>query len=581
MSFNGYTNVKLKELVNIERKNINPQKYSKLKFEHYSLPAFDNNRRPELSLGKEIKSTKYILPYEGILFSKLNLRFKRVWKVYNKKSADTKICSSEFFPIVIKDKKRVATDFLYYTLISDNFISDLEKTASGTSGSHQRISADCFLNKEIILPKIEEQKAIARIFSTLDEKIETNNQINKKLEEMAQAIFKQWFVDFEFPCLPKNYKFSGAGKPCNPRGSGKPDDYDKVLTYNRVGGLPVPDGKSWFVYVLLCDDGSFYKGMTKDLYRRFYEHYTGIGAEWTKIHKPVKVIHYEKFNSQQEARKREEELKSGYGREWIKREYKKYQEGLSAHEMKEGLPAHEMKEGLPAHKMKEGLPAHKMKEGLSAHEMKAGSPAHQTHLMMAGEMVESELGMIPKGWEVKALGNIIEIFDSKRIPLSKKEREKREKIYPYYGAASLMDFVDDYIFDGIYILMGEDGTVVDTYGFPILQYVWGRFWVNNHAHVIKGKGDISDEFIYILLKNTNVSSIVTGAVQPKINQQNLKGLKIAMPRDNKLIVDYSNIVKNSFEKVRCNSDENNILINIRDTLLPKLMSGEIRVPLDN
>ncbi|WP_096635756.1 restriction endonuclease subunit S [Clostridium cochlearium] len=218
--------------------------------------------------------------------------------------------STEF--IVLREKIGITdNDFIYYLSISPEFRNLAIKSMNGSSG-RQRVQKDVLEQCEIKLPSLKEQKAIAHILSTLDEKIETNNQINKKLEEMAQAIFKQWFVDFEFPCIPKNYKFlgagkpcnpRGAGKPCNPRGTGKPDDYDKVLTYNRVGGLPVPDGKSWFVYVLLCDDGSFYKGMTKDLYRRFYEHYTGIGAEWTKIHKPVKVIHYEKFNSQQEARK--------------------------------------------------------------------------------------------------------------------------------------------------------------------------------------------------------------------------------------------------------------------------------------
>ncbi|WP_278522627.1 restriction endonuclease subunit S [Clostridium cochlearium] len=209
--------------------------------------------------------------------------------------------STEF--IVLREKIGITdNDFIYYLSISPEFRNLAIKSMNGSSG-RQRVQKDVLEQCEIKLPSLKEQKAIAHILSTLDEKIETNNQINKKLEEMAQAIFKQWFVDFEFPCIPKNYKFLGAGKPCNPRGTGKPDDYDKVLTYNRVGGLPVPDGKSWFVYVLLCDDGSFYKGMTKDLYRRFYEHYTGIGAEWTKIHKPVKVIHYEKFNSQQEARK--------------------------------------------------------------------------------------------------------------------------------------------------------------------------------------------------------------------------------------------------------------------------------------
>ena len=85
---------------------------------------------------------------------------------------------------------------------------------------------------------------------------------------------------------------------------------------------------------------------------------------------------------------------------------------------------------------------------------------------------------LPDGWRIGTVGEIIEIHDSKRIPLSGADRMKMEKkIYPYYGAASLMDYVDNYIFDGKYLLLGEDGTVVDDAGYPILQYVWGQFWV--------------------------------------------------------------------------------------------------------
>jgi len=197
-----------------------------------------------------------------------------------------------------------------------------------------------------------------------------------------------------------------------------------------------------------------------------------------------------------------------------------------------------------------------------------------------GEFEESELGLIPKGWRVGVLGDIIDIFDSKRVPLSNRQRSVMEKKYPYYGAATLMDYVDNYIFDGVYVLLGEDGTVMDEKGYPILQYVWGKFWVNNHAHVLKGKGVFSDEYLYILLKNTNVASIVTGAVQLKINQNNLTGLKIMIPPED-VVKQYNDVVKDIFACFRSNADEIKILISLRDTLLPKLMSGEIRVPVED
>ena len=113
--------------------------------------------------------------------------------------------------------------------------------------------------------------------------------------------------------------------------------------------------------------------------------------------------------------------------------------------------------------------------------------------------------ILPEGWRLGTVSEIIEIHDSKRIPLSGAQRDKmKKKIYPYYGAASLMDYVDEYIFDGKYLLLGEDGTVVDDAGFPILQYVWGQFWVNNHAHILTGKLGYNVESLYMLFKQTPV-----------------------------------------------------------------------------
>ena len=81
---------------------------------------------------------------------------------------------------------------------------------------------------------------------------------------------------------------------------------------------------------------------------------------------------------------------------------------------------------------------------------------------------DSELGEIPKGWQVGKLGHIIQIHDSKRIPLSSRERAKRQGGYRYYGAAGIVDYVDDFLFDGIYILVGEDGSVVTDLGNPVV-----------------------------------------------------------------------------------------------------------------
>ena len=312
--------------------------------------------------------------------------------------------STEF--IVLSGKKEKTTnDFVYYLSISPQLRKEAIKSMTGTSG-RQRVQNDLFEDIEIIIPPINEQSAIAKILSDLDSKIELNQQMNKTLEAIGQAIFKHWFVDFEFP--------NEKGKP-----------------YKSSGG----------------------------------------------------------------------------------------------------------------------------------------------------EMIDSELGEIPKGWKVGKLGEIMENFDSKRVPLSSRERDPIKGEFPYYGAASIMDYINKYIFDGVYLLMGEDGTVIDDDEHPVLQYAWGKFWVNNHAHVLRGKGDFTTEYLFVLLNNMNIKHIVTGAVQPKINQGNLNSIKIIIP-DRITLKLFSELISHLFNKYKIDCDEINSLIKTRDSLLPRLMSGKIRVPVE-
>ena len=183
-------------------------------------------------------------------------------------------------------------------------------------------------------------------------------------------------------------------------------------------------------------------------------------------------------------------------------------------------------------------------------------------------------GEMPPDWQLGTVSEIIELHDSKRIPLSSRERANLTKIYPYYGATSVMDYVDRYLFDGIYLLLGEDGTVVDDKGFPILQYVEGKFWVNNHAHIITGKNGFTVETLYLLFSLTNVRSIVTGAVQPKISQANLNNVSVVIPSKAELST-FNSIVQPIFSQIRNLRAESDRLTATRDILLPRLMSGEI------
>jgi restriction endonuclease S subunit len=185
-------------------------------------------------------------------------------------------------------------------------------------------------------------------------------------------------------------------------------------------------------------------------------------------------------------------------------------------------------------------------------------------------------GVVPSGWRATTLGDVIEIFDSKRIPLSGREREARQGNYPYHGAASVMDYVDDFLFNGIYALMGEDGSVINDDGTPVLQYVWGKFWVNNHAHVLRGKDGISTEHLLLHLKGSNIAPFVNGAVQAKLNQGNMNRIPFICPPP-EIGQAFSNTIDPLFAQIRANTEQSRTLATLRDTLLPKLLSGELSV----
>lgn len=129
-------------------------------------------------------------------------------------------------------------------------------------------------------------------------------------------------------------------------------------------------------------------------------------------------------------------------------------------------------------------------------------------------------------WVEKKLGDITINEDNKRRPVSKTEREKGS--FPYYGANGIQDYVNDYLFDGDYLLVGEDGSVLTKDNTPVVHWASGKFWVNNHAHVLSQKDDISLRFLSYALSMKKIQGLVTG-IPPKLNQDNLHNILIALP----------------------------------------------------
>ena len=319
---------------------------------------------------------------------------------------------------IVPDEK-FDPDFIYYGMtILGKHLNYLSKTSTAVP----IINKTTFSNFSIIVPTIEEQKAIAHILSTLDDKIEVNNQINKTLENMAQAIFKQWFVDFEFP--------NEEGEP-----------------YKSSGG----------------------------------------------------------------------------------------------------------------------------------------------------EMFESELGMIPKGWEVKKSSDIANVNIGKTPP--RKEKECFTLDPDDYKWISIKDLGNSgaYIFDSSEYLTKEsiekynvkvvpDNTVVLSFKLTIgrVSITCGQMTTNEAiAHFnLSNKSKITTEYLYLYLKDFDYGKLGnTSSIANAVNSKIIKSMPIIVP-DNKTIKTFSEVMESVFSKIKYTIKQSDKLIEIRDSLLPKLMSGEIRVPLD-
>lgn len=183
---------------------------------------------------------------------------------------------------------------------------------------------------------------------------------------------------------------------------------------------------------------------------------------------------------------------------------------------------------------------------------------------------------IPEGWGVEKLGDITICHDSKRVPLSSNDRGLVKGEIPYYGATGIMDYVNDYIFDGDYVLMAEDGSVMTEKGTPILQRISGKNWVNNHAHVLEPIKNHSCKLLMMLLKDVSVMKIKTGSIQMKINQENMN--KIVVPAIPLKLLFEINQKLEVIDKQQLNLiEENKQLTQLRDWLLPMLMNGQVKV----
>ena len=127
------------------------------------------------------------------------------------------------------------------------------------------------------------------------------------------------------------------------------------------------------------------------------------------------------------------------------------------------------------------------------------------------------------------LGDVVFNYDGMRIPLLISDRKNREKIYDYYGASGVIDKVDTYLFDRTLLLISEDGANLIARNKPIAFFATGKYWVNNHAHVVDGVDISLLTFISLVINGMNISDYISGTAQPKLTQANLNRLPIPLP----------------------------------------------------
>ena len=132
-------------------------------------------------------------------------------------------------------------------------------------------------------------------------------------------------------------------------------------------------------------------------------------------------------------------------------------------------------------------------------------------------------------WQNEKLEDAVEFLDEKRKPIKDSDRNNIKGEYPYYGASGIIDYINDYIFDEDLLLLGEDGANILSRSTKLVFKATGKYWVNNHAHVLKPKENYNIDFLESYLENINYESYNTGTAQPKLNQEVCKKINIKIP----------------------------------------------------
>ena len=370
------------------------------------------------------------------------------------------------FCAVIRPHSEVEHRYLGYYFDSPDYKDFISSKAIGVNINNLR-RGDLEEINVPVAPLNEQKRIVAEIekqFSRLDEAVSSLKRMQVNLKRYKASVLK------------------AAVK-------------GKLTEEWRKKNLPAPSsvpGK-FYTYAVLCEDDSIYIGHTDNIGRRWKEHLEGKGAEWTAEHKPVKIAHYEEYDTRKEAADREKWLKTGFGRKWIKRE-------LAAGRTRQAgrvEPASELLKRILAERKKKWEVEHPGKK------YKEPAPPDT-----------SNLPELLKGWVWATIGQIAECLDSMRVPVNKKERAARQGNIPYYGANGQVGWIDKYLFDETLVLVVEDETFTGR-ELPFSYKISGKSWVNNHAHVLRNSNAVNVDFLNYSLAHYPFTPLTTGTTGRK------------------------------------------------------------------
>ena len=422
----------------------------------------------------------------------------------------------------ISSNDTTTDDFIHYVLKSPVFGRHVDNTSSGSS-AQQNVSGGDLELYSFLLPPLPEQKAIAAVLGSLDDKIELLREQNETLEALAQTLFKRWFIDFNFPCLLAYSERTQA-------------DYPELEIYGHkdFGGLPQPAKGKSFIYVLRLENGNRYIGLTDFILRRYHEHKTGKGAKATKASPPVAIIHFEDYDSREEAVEREQWLKTGFGRKWLDRE--------------------EQKGNLGAH-------------------------------VVQAPMIPSELGEIPEGWSIGGVTEFLQIHGGGTPKTTE----------PKYWDGDIKfftpkDATDSFFCNSTEKHVSEEGVKnSSTKVFPKNTiFITARGTVgkcalaltsmamNQSCYAFTEKNDNPYTGFLLLQRAVNIlRRYATSGVFDAITTATLEATKVTYNFD--VASQFEASMTSFFTKLINNTQQIQSLTAFRDTLLPKLMKGEIRI----